>query len=193
GKTLANLERTNEAREVLEKGFVENPDNQQLIFSLINTYMALGEDARDILPLIKKAQQAEPDNPGLYTVEGQLYEKTEDLKTAIECFKQSIEIAPDYFYGYSALGLLYFNSGAEYIEQAVAEKDNLKYEKLLNLADEQLNLALPFLEKAFDLAKDDTTLAQPVIQALRDINLRFRYKNDTFKENAEKYSKLLEK
>jgi tetratricopeptide (TPR) repeat protein len=193
GKTLINLERTKEAKEILERGFEENPDNQQLIFSLINTYMALGEDAKDIIPLIKKAQKAEPDNPGLYTVEGQLYEKTDDLKTAVECFKKSVEIAPDYFYGYSALGLLHFNSGAKYIEQAVTEKDNLGYEKLLNLADEQLNLALPFLEKAFDLAKTDTTLAQPVIQALRDINSRFRYKNDTFKENAEKYSKLLEK
>jgi tetratricopeptide (TPR) repeat protein len=193
GKTLVNLERTNEAREILEKGFAENPDNQQLIFSLINTYMALGKDPKDILPLIKKAQKAEPDNPGLYTVEGQLYEKTGDLQTAVECFKQSVEIAPEYFYGYSALGLLHFNSGAGYIEQAVAEKDNREYERLLNLADEQINLALPFLEKAFALARDDAALARPVIQALRDINFRFRYKNDTFKENAEKYSKLLEK
>jgi tetratricopeptide (TPR) repeat protein len=193
GKTLTNLERTKEAWEVLEKGFAENPDNQQLIFSLINTYMASEKDPKDILPLIKKAQKVEPDNPGLYTVEGQLYEKTDDLDTATECFKKAIEIAPDYFYGYSALGLLHFNAGAEYTEQAVVEKDNLKYEKLLSLADEQLYLALPFLEKALDLAKNDAMPVEPVIQALRDVNFRFRYKNDTFKENAEKYSKLLGK
>jgi tetratricopeptide (TPR) repeat protein len=191
GKTLTNLERTNEARELLEKGFAEHPDNQQLIFSLINNYMASGRDPKDIIPLIKKAQQAEPDNPGLYTVEGQLYERTDDLPAAIECFKHAVEIAPDYFYGYSALGLLYFNLGAKYTEQAVVERDNAKYEQLLNLSDEQLNLALPFLEKAFDVAKDDMALAQPVIKALRDINFRFRYKSETFKQNAEKYSKLL--
>jgi tetratricopeptide (TPR) repeat protein len=193
GKTLTKLERPNEAKEIIEKGFAQNPDNPQLIFSLINNYMAAGRDPKEILPLIKKAQQAEPNNPGLYTVEGQLYEKTNDTETAIECFKKSIEIVPDYFYGYSALGLLHFNAGAKYTEQAVAEKNNAEYERLLNLADEQLKQALPFLEKAFDLAKNDTTLAQPVIRALRDINFRFRYKNDTFKENAGKYSKLLEK
>jgi tetratricopeptide (TPR) repeat protein len=193
GKALANLERPNEAMEFLEKGFKEYPDNQQLIFSLINVYMSSGRDPKDILPLIKKAQQAEPDNPGLYTVEGQLYEKTDDTKAAIECFKRSVEIAPDYFYGYSALGLLHFNAGAKYTEQAVVEKNNAEYERLLNLADEQLKLALPFLEKALELAKDDAVLARPVIQALRDINLRFRYENDTFKTNADKYSKLLEK
>ncbi|MDR1340605.1 MAG: tetratricopeptide repeat protein [Prevotellaceae bacterium] len=191
GKTLTNLERANEAREVLEKGFSLNPDNQQLIFSLINSYMAQGKDPKDIVPLIKKAQKAEPDNPGLYTVEGQLYEKTDDLETAVECFKKAVDIDPNYFYGYSALGLLYFNSGAKYTEQAVVEKDNTEYERLLNLSDNQLVMALPFLEKAFDLSKDNMTLAKPVIQALKDINFRFRYKGDSFKENAEKYSKLL--
>jgi tetratricopeptide (TPR) repeat protein len=193
GKTLTNLERLNEAKEVLEKGFIENPDNPQLIFSLINNYMAAGRDPKEILPLIKRAQQAEPDNPGLYTVEGQLHERTDDIDTAVECFKKSIEIAPDYFYGYSALGLLYFNTGAKYTEQAVVEKDNAEYERLLSFADGQLKQALPFLEKAFELAKDDTALAQPVIRALRDINFRFRYENDTYKANIEKYSKLLEK
>jgi len=192
GKVLTNLQRTNESREFLEKGFAKNPDNQQIIFSLINNYMSSGKDPRQIIPLIKKAQKAEPTNPGLYTVEGQLYEKTGDLDAAVECFKQSVEIVPDYFYGYSCLGLLYFNSGAKYTEQAVAEKDNAEYERLLTRSDEQLKLALPFLEKAFELAKGDKILAQPVIQGLKDINFRFRYENDTYKENAEKYSKLLE-
>ncbi|MDR1129596.1 MAG: tetratricopeptide repeat protein [Prevotellaceae bacterium] len=193
GKVLTNLERTKEAGEILEKGFSKNPDNQQLIFSLINNYMAAGKDPKDILPLIKKAQKAEPNNPGLYTVEGQLYEKIDELDTAVECFKQAVDVDPDYFYGYSALGLLYFNSGAKYTEEAVVEKDNAEYERLLNLSDDQLVMALPFLEKAFDLSKDNMTLARPIIQALRDINFRFRYKGDSFKENTEKYSKLLEK
>jgi tetratricopeptide (TPR) repeat protein len=192
GKTLTKLERPNEALEFLEKGFNQYPDNQQLIFSLINAYMASERDPKDILPLIKKAQQAEPDNPGLYTVEGQLHERTDNVETAIECFQRSIEIAPDYFYGYSALGLLYFNTGAKYTEQAVEERNNAEYERLLKLSDEQLLKALPFLEKAFDLARDDSALARPVIRALRDINFRFRYVNDTFKADAEKYNKLIE-
>jgi tetratricopeptide (TPR) repeat protein len=193
GKVLTNLERTNEAREILEKGFAKNPDNLQLVFLLINNYMNSGKDPKEIIPLIKKAQKAEPDNPGLYTVEGQLHERIDDLKTADECFKAAINVDPNYFYGYSALGIMYFNLGAKYTEQAVIEKDNAEYERLLNLSDEQLDIALPFLEKAFDLSKDDMTLALPVIQALRDINFRFRYKGDSFKENAEKYSTLLEK
>jgi tetratricopeptide (TPR) repeat protein len=191
GKVLTNLKRINESREILEKGFAKTPDNQQIIFSLINNYMSLGKNPHEIIPLIKKAQKSEPANPGLYTVEGQLYEKTGDLDTAVQCFKKSVELVPDYFYGYSCLGLLYFNAGAKYTEQAVAEKDNAEYERLLTLSDEQLKLALPFLEKAFDLAKGDNILAQPIIQALKDINFRFRYENDTYKENVEKYSKLL--
>jgi tetratricopeptide (TPR) repeat protein len=191
GKTLTKLERPNEAIEMLEKGFKQNPDNQQLIFALINAYMTSGRDPKDILPLLKKAQQVEPDNPGLYTVEGQLHERTDNIEMAIECFQRSIEIAPDYFYGYSALGLLYFNVGAKYTEQAVAENNNAEYDRLLKLSDEQLQRALPFLEKAFSLANNDTALARPVIRALRDINFRFRYINDTFKANADKYNRLI--
>ncbi|MDR1170535.1 MAG: tetratricopeptide repeat protein [Prevotellaceae bacterium] len=193
GKTLMSLDRPNEAREVLEKGFAANPDNPQIIFSLINNYMASGNNPKEILPLIKKAQQSEPNNPGLYAVEGQLHERTDNLEAAIECFKKSTAVDPDYFYGYSALGLLHFNLGAQYTAQAVAEKNNAEYERLLNLADAQLKQALPFLEKAFNLSGGDTSLAQPVIHALRDINFRFRYENETYKANVEKYSKLLGK
>jgi tetratricopeptide (TPR) repeat protein len=191
GKALANLYRANEAREIMEKGFAENPDNQQLLFLLINEYMVSDIDPRTILPLIRKAQKLDPTNPGLYTVEGQLYEKTNNHEMAIECFKQSIEVDSNYFYGYSALGLLHFNLGAKYTEQAVLEKNNEEYKRLLYLADEQLKKALPFLEKALDLAKDNMSLARPVIKALKDVNIRFRHENEMFKKNAEKYSKLL--
>ncbi|MDR1896473.1 MAG: hypothetical protein LBR10_06755 [Prevotellaceae bacterium] len=188
GKALTAAGKSDEGRAVLEKGITVNPENQQLIFNLINNYMATGKDPKDIIPLIDKAIEKEPNNASLYSVEGQLYDKIGDAENAAKYFKKAIEIDSTYFFGYYGLGILYFNTGAKYSEQATNEKDNTEYERLLKLSDEQLKLALPYLEKSFQLNSSEKS----ILQALKDINFRFRNENDTYKQNAEKYTKLLE-
>jgi tetratricopeptide (TPR) repeat protein len=187
-EAMKELGKADEARAILEKGFNGNPENQQLIIALINNYMSTGKDPKDIIPLITKAQEKEPTNINLYIVEGDLRERLNDIEGADKCYKKAMEINSNDFFGYYKLGLLYFNIGAKYSEQAVNEKDNKEYERLLALADAELKRALPFLEKAFEL----NTTEISTIQALKEINFRFRMENDTYKQNAEKYTKLLE-
>jgi tetratricopeptide (TPR) repeat protein len=182
------LGKVEETRELLEKGFGENPENQQLIIALINNYMSSGKDPKDIIPLITKAQEKEKENVNLYNVEGDLRERLDDIEGAIKCYDKAMKINPSDFFSYYKRGLLHFNIGAKYSEQAVSEKDNKEYERLLTLADEELKKALPFLEKAFELNPNEIS----TIQALKQINFRFRMENNTFKENAEKFTKLLE-
>jgi tetratricopeptide (TPR) repeat protein len=188
-EAMKELGKIEEAREILEKGIISNPENQQLIISLINNYMSSGKDPNDIIPLIKKAQEKEPTNINLYIVEGDLLEKLNNIEEAAKCYKKAIAVNSNDFFGYYKLGLLHFNAGAKHSEQAVNEKDNKEYERLLELADGELKKALPFLEKAFELNPDEIS----TIQALKEINFRFRMENDTYKQNAEKFTKLLEK
>jgi tetratricopeptide (TPR) repeat protein len=188
-EALKGLDKPDDVREVLEKGIINNPENQQLIIALINSYIAAQKDPKEIIPLIKKAQEKEPTNINLYIVEGDLREKLEDTEGANQCYSKATEIDPNHFFGYYKLGLLHFNVGARYSEKAMQEKDNKEYERLLGIADEKLKNALPFLEKAFELNPDEIS----TIQALKEINFRFRMENDTYKQNAEKYTKLLDK
>ncbi|MDR1582889.1 MAG: tetratricopeptide repeat protein [Prevotellaceae bacterium] len=188
-EAMKELGKIDEAREILEKGVVSNPENQQVIISLINNYMSAGKDPNDIIPLIKKAQEKEPENINLYIVEGDLLEKLNNVDEAVKCYEKAITVNANDFFGYYKLGLLYFNIGAKYSEQAVNEKDNKEYERLLNLADTELKKALPFLDKAYELNPNEPS----TIQALKEINFRFRMENDTYKQNAEKFTKLLEK
>jgi tetratricopeptide (TPR) repeat protein len=187
-EALKELGKIDEARAILEKGFGENPENQQLIIALINNYMSAGIDPKDIIPLITKAQEKEPNNINLYIVEGDLRERLNDVEGAAKCYNKAMEIGANDFFGYYKMGLLYFNIGAKYSEQAVSEKDNKEYERLLALADSELKRSLPFLEKAFELNPKEIS----TIQALKEINFRFRMENDTFKQNADKFTKLLE-
>ncbi|MDR1594806.1 MAG: tetratricopeptide repeat protein [Prevotellaceae bacterium] len=187
-EALKELNKTEEARTILEKGFEGNPENNQIIISLINNYMAAGKDPKEIIPLIKKAQEKEPTNINLHIVEGDLLERLEDTESAAKCYRKAIEINPDDFFGHYKLGLLYFNIGANYSKLAVEEKDQKKYEELLSLADAELKKSLPLLEKAFKLNPSEIS----TIQALKEINFRFRMEDDKYKQDAEKYTKLLE-
>jgi tetratricopeptide (TPR) repeat protein len=187
-KALEELKKVDEARTVLEKGFEKNPENQQLIISLINNYMTSGKDPKDIIPLIRKAQEKEPDNVNLYNVEGDLLERLGDIEKAAECYNKAMEINPKDFFSYYKLGLMYFNIGAKYSEQAINEKDQKEYDRLLVLADSELKKALPFLEKAYELQPSEMS----TIQALKEINFRFRMENDKYKQDAEKFKKLFE-
>jgi tetratricopeptide (TPR) repeat protein len=187
-EALKELGKIDEAREILEKGIVGNPENQQLIISLINIYMFSGKDPKEIIPLINKAQEKEPENLNLYIVEGDLLEKLNDTEGAAKCYKKAMEVNANDFFGYYKLGLLYYNIGAKYSELAVNEKDNKEYERLLELADSELKKALPFLDRAYELQPTEIS----TVQALKEINFRFRMENDTYKQNAEKFTKLLE-
>jgi tetratricopeptide (TPR) repeat protein len=187
-ESLKELGKADEARDVLEKGMVHNPENQRIVIALINSYTATGKDPNDIIPLIRKAQEVEKDNIGLYLVEGDLYEKMNDLDNAIKSYNKAMELAPNDFMGPYKLGILYFNRGAKYSAEADAEKENKEYERLSTLANEELKRSLPFLEKAFELNPVEIS----TIQALKEINFRFRTENEKYKQDADKYTKLLE-
>jgi tetratricopeptide (TPR) repeat protein len=186
-EALKELGKADEAREILEKGVSLHPENQRIIIALINNYMTSGKNPRDIIPLIKKAQEKEPENVNLYIVEGDFLEKLEDTEGAAKCYEKAMEVNPKDFMGFYKLGLLYFNIGAKYSEQAVNEKDQKEYERLDAIANTELKRALPYLEKAHELKSDESS----TIQALKEINFRFRMENDTYKQNAEKFDKLL--
>ena len=186
-----------EQLKTLEEGMRNHSENTQIILGLIDYYRFSGEDPKKILPLIEKAKSADPDNPGLYYAEASLHEKIaeitkdpSDFNKAVECYKKSIEKNPNYVYGYYGLGAMYFNSGVNYNNEAidVPVDDNERYNKLVKLVDEQFELALPLLLKAYELNPNERAIAEP----LKDIYMRFRQSSPENQAGFEKFSKLLE-
>jgi tetratricopeptide (TPR) repeat protein len=188
-EALTGLEKNDESREILEKGIVLHPDNQRLIVALINSYMSAKKDPKEIIPLINKAQEKDPGNITLYVVEGNLHERLNDKENARKCYVKALEVDPGNYLGHYHVGIFHYNTGAKYNEQAIAERDEKESQRLLNLAEEELKKSLPFLEKAFELKPEEVS----TIQALKEINFRFRMENDTYEKNAKKYTELLKK
>lgn len=185
------------ALNTLQAALKNYPDNKQVLLSLIDFYLREGDDPKKVLPLIEQAKENQPDNANLYYAEGMLYEKIsetskdpQDMNKAIEAYKKAIEIAPEYFFGHYGLAVAYFNRAANYYNEAnnTPPSKNDEYERLLKLADEQFELALPAMLKAYELNPNEKS----VIQSLKDIYFRFRTKGKEYQENYDKFNNMLQ-
>jgi tetratricopeptide (TPR) repeat protein len=101
---------------------------------------------------------------------------------AIDTYKKTIEIDPEFFNAYYNLGALYYNKGVQQIEVAkdVPANENAKYEAEMKKADEWFAMALPYMEKCNSLQADD----KMVLESLK--NLYYRLKQ------MDKYNAVLE-
>ena len=70
-------------------------------------------------------------------------------------YKRVVELDPEGFDGNYSLGALYYNRGAEMLNEANDILDDTKYKAAKTAAEDQLKAALPFLEKAHNLDPED--------------------------------------
>ncbi len=167
------------AQKTLAEGREKMPDNQQLITAQLNIYLERNEFDK-ALENLDLAIQNDPSNRILYYARGTIYNNRydkfyEDESTreqAIESFgsaeadyKKAIEVDGEYFDALYNLGALYFNRGAELLNEANLISDDGEYEKAKNAATAELKKALPYLEKAHEIEPTD----QSTMISLRDI------------------------
>lgn len=141
-----------EAINTLKKGINIYPDNVSLLVEMINYYIAKAE-SQNALVAIQKAKVKDPKNQTFYFVEGVLYDKIGKMDSSVHAYNQAIELDPNYFDAYYNLGVMYFNNAVKFIEKANKEVDNTKYLDEKKNADEEFKKAIPFMEKAYEIAK----------------------------------------
>lgn len=126
----------------MKEGLELFPNEPFYSVNLINTYISAGK-TEDAIVTIQKAIERSPDNAQYYDVLGKLYENSNEEK-AIESFKKAIEIDPEYGEAHYDLGRIYYN-------KAVTVKSGEKVDAATDAkAKELFNLALPYLEKAYE-------------------------------------------
>ena len=81
----------------------------------------------------------------------------ETFEKAEQDYLKALELKPDYFDAAYSLGALYYNRGAEMLNRANLISDDAAYRKAKEVAEGQLNEALPFLEKAHELNPEDVS------------------------------------
>lgn len=180
------------AKACLNEAFKKYPASQSILVSFINLCIESNDDPQKILDLIWAAQKNEPDNASLAYAEGNVYNSLGDLDNAVRCYEKSLEIDPNYVYGYYAIASAYIQASDKIVDEANALdiRDVEGYEKLMVEFENYLELAIAPYEKAFGMT-DEVDIKESCASALKQIYFRFRDKDPKYAQGYEKYDSYL--
>ena len=142
------------ALEFLSLGREMFEEDQSLINSEINLYIQLNRTA-ELIGKLGEAIELDPENDLLYFNRGTIYDQEGNISMAEKDYLLAIELNPSSFGANYNLGALYFNYGVKLKDEAGNTSNNTKYTALKKQADNNFAKALPYMEEAFNLNKED--------------------------------------
>lgn len=181
-------------KRILSEARQKLPQSQAIVTAEIDVYLAAKEYDKALANL-DIAIKNDPTNPFLYfargnildnkqaslTAEGKKEEGSAAYAKAEADYKKALELKPDYFDALYSLGALYYNRGAEMLNEANNILDEAKYKTAKTAAEDQLKAALPYLEKAHSLKPDD-------VETMTSLKLLYSRTNQ-----MDKYNEINEK
>lgn len=168
------------ALRTLQEGFEKYPNDLNMIVDLVNYYI-VAQKVEDALKYLSIAKEKEPNNSSFYFAEGTLYEKLNDFDKAEAAYRKATEIDPQSFNAWYNLGVLYYNKAVKVFDEASNEKDDAKYNQLLEQGNEILKQCIPYLEQAHKIDPKEETCAK----TLRGLYFRMQMKDKYDAINAE--------
>jgi tetratricopeptide (TPR) repeat protein len=159
------------AFSIVQQGRERFPDDVSILLEEAQLYLETGQNEK-LLNSLLIAVKSDPTNANLFFLIGKCYDDKKDIKLAEQNYMKAAELNPDFFEAYYNLGAIYVNIAAEYQAQAndLPLNETAKYDQLTNLANEQLALAVPYLENALQVRPDD----QQTKAALREAYARLK-------------------
>ncbi len=157
------------AMATLNKGRAQYPEDNNLLLTMLNMYLATGKD-KEAFDQMDQAITADPSNANLHFAKGSLADKLGKEDVAQTCYKKAIELKADYFEPNYNLGAMIFNSAAEMVNKA--NKIPLDKQAEFNAAkkkyEEKFREAIPYLEQARTINPNDRS----TVQSWKEIDTR---------------------
>ena len=159
GQKDADKANVMKAKDALLTGIEKFPKNERILDGLMQLYTSeegVGNPA-DLVALIDKAIQDNPENVDLWFGRGRIFYALKDYDQSIDSFKKVVELKPDMFEGNYYLGVFYTIKGdalnkemneKQYSSQAAYDAD-LKGVNVVYMA------AVPWFEKAHQIKPED--------------------------------------
>lgn len=172
--------------DVLKKGRGLFPNYQPLLTENLNILFRQNKNA-EAEELLRLAIANDPNNHTLWLAAGSTYENLGRKEDAVGAYKKAIEINKEAWQAYYNLGAIYNNIGKDLQDKANNEKDQKKYDAAIKIADEQLKLALTYLEQAKDLTPVGSSDRMDIMRALKQLYMRLSLndKYDAIKKEME--------
>ena len=180
---------TTAAKQYLADGLKQYPDNPSILTNLINLYIQMKEDPKKIVELLDEAKAQMPDNPSLYYVEGNILLGIKDYDGALSAYRKSVELDPNYEWGYYGEGALWAQRQGDAIEEANALPVTAYKEydaKMAESAQYLKNAIAPF-ESCFAKAQD-ANVKNAAADFLKRIYFLLRGESAEYQAAYEKYN-----
>ncbi len=163
---LANLDKdqgdTVAYMATLERGMKVYPnDCQPLLVEIINHYIT-SKQSDKALEYLTKAIESDPKNSSYYFAQGALLDQLGKPDEAKASYEKSIEINPEDFAPWLNRGVQEYNKAIEMAKVAndIPANKPKEYDAAIAAAFEQMNLAIPYFEKANALKPTDAYTMQ---------------------------------
>jgi tetratricopeptide (TPR) repeat protein len=190
---LYNLDRKEEAKEVLKEGITMYPTNNNIIETLLQYYNEdENSNPRDIIPMVRIAIAKDPSNAALHLGMGRIHAKLGDLDSAIASMQTAVSLNPADFYAN-------FYLGDTFLEKATALEAELNklpfpttadakaaYDQALKNVNNSFAAALQPLETAYGLNPKEIA----TVERLKNVCYRLRDESADMQAKYEKYNAL---
>ena len=159
GQKEADRENVMKGKEALLTGIEKFPKNERILDGLMQLYTSeegVGNPA-DLVALIDKAIQDNPENVDLWFGRGRIFYALKDYDQSIDSFKKVVELKPDMFEGNYYLGVFYTIKG-DALNKEMNEKQyssQAAYDADLKGVNDVYMAAVPWFEKAHQIKTDD--------------------------------------
>ena len=159
GQKEADKANVMKAKDALLTGIEKFPKNERILDGLMQLYTSeegVGDPA-DLIALIDRAIQDNPENVDLWFGRGRIFYALKDYDQSIDSFKKVVELKPDMFEGNYYLGVFYTIKG-DALNKEMNEKQyssQAAYDADLKGVNDIYMAAVPWFEKAHQLKTDD--------------------------------------
>ena len=156
-EALKKQNKTDQMLSVLRGALDKFPSNQSFFANMIDYYTS--SDKYDEAQAFADQQIAkDPTNFFFNYVKGFLYSQQKNDDKAIEQYEQAIQKNPDYPQAYSELGKSYVLKAQDFSETASSNPNDPKFAEDAKTLRSFYEKAMPYYEKARQLAPDNTSL-----------------------------------
>lgn len=156
-EALKKQNKTDQMLNVLKAAIDKFPTNQAFFANMIDYYTS-NEKYDEAQAFADQQIAKDPSNFFYNYVKGFLYSQQKNDDKAIEQYEQAIQKNPEYANAYSELGKSYVLKAQDFSATATTNVNDPKYQEDAKILRGYYEKAMPYYEKARQLAPDNTSL-----------------------------------
>lgn len=162
---------TLKALEIMKEAYTIYPDTANIIANIADTYIQLKQIDEGI-EFMEGVIANNSNIPETFYWNGRILinkEEVEFVDRAIESYKRAAELDPSIYYVWYDMGYIYYLQGADFYDRSNTEEHEATRERLLELGKEKYSVAIPALEKAYELNDVNETVKFETLDLLQRI------------------------